>query len=294
MGVFWGEAGSGEPTSASPVTFLGADGHWRRVSMDELGGEPRDGYLSADPGSLSPDGTRWLTAAAGWNVLLDLGTGRVHRLFRGVAPWTPAWAPDSSAVALRSPTGAALRVVGRDGEPTARVPLAPGRRDVSLRGDRTLVLHSVERAGPHDPVAVVRLSRVGLDGSSLGELVCQLPVGFRARATSARELPGRRLRVISLIDPEPRTYRLTEIDLDRRRTVHDVTLRTTTTYVDPVVLRGHYVTALTGAVRHLHLVDPVAGTVTPVVRVRPHRRQSGYENHAHAVLADDLILGPAG
>ena len=106
------DAGSGWQTET--VLLFGADGRWRRLSLDDLGlpAAAWPGWDTYGAGALSPDGRWWAGRSRPGVVLFDLRTGR-HRLVDLDTNWVAEvrWRADSrSLVAATHPRrGAALR-----------------------------------------------------------------------------------------------------------------------------------------------------------------------------------------
>jgi hypothetical protein len=285
MVAFWGLPGSNEPSPNTPITFLGADGRWRKISMLDLGGQK--GYLSADTGSLSPDGSRWVTAAAGWNVMLNFDTGAVVRLFRGAFPMYPSWSPDSSHIAFWSITRPGISVFDRQGKSVTELTLHPGRRGVFLDDRLGVTLTSLRRSGRR---AAILLRSYDSSGKSLKTWKCRLPSGFDPRSTGVDAIHDGRLWVSGSAPGRPGVYRYAELDVHRRHTIQDFLFVGRHAYIAQVFPRtGNYVTGLDAAPTKLYAVDPETGTVTPLTQMHPFTRQSGYENHSTAVFAQNVF-----
>jgi hypothetical protein len=120
MIAFWGEPGSSEPTADTPLTFLGTDGRWRKLIPSRDLGNDLGYYLASGGHDLSPDGSRWVFPARGWNVMIDFRTATMVRLTRGSHPKSASWSPDSKAVALWTITDPGIEVSNRGGSTTGR------------------------------------------------------------------------------------------------------------------------------------------------------------------------------
>lgn len=124
--------------ASETLLFVGSDGDWRRLRLDELG-LPEDRYPASEAygaGALSPDGRWWLGRAYPGSVLLDLETGEAELLDTGAG--FSAWLPDSSGFLLQAGRGSATYTI-RTGS-TVRAPYAawqvgvdPDLQQVSLR-----------------------------------------------------------------------------------------------------------------------------------------------------------------
>ena len=110
------------------MTFLGTDGRWRKLTGQDLGAS-RGAFLPAGespgPYALSPDGSRWIVVARGWNQLLDFETGSSVKLLPGQFSKFAAWAPDSTAVALWSITKPGVDVFDDSGRHLGHLPVTP-------------------------------------------------------------------------------------------------------------------------------------------------------------------------
>jgi len=81
------------------------------------------------------------------------------------------------------------------------------------------------------------------------------------------------------------------IDTLDQSLVHDFVFRSPKAYIIQWVSPGRYVTGLDSGPDSIYTVDPKRLTVRAVSRVSPHPNQVGYENHATAVYAADLLFG---
>ncbi len=128
----------GEGWGSETLLFLGSDGDWRRLRMDDLGlpdarRAMNDGYGA---GALSPDGRWWLGPAYPGAVLLDLETGEAELLDTGHN--FSSWLPDSSGFLMQVGRGSATYSI--ETRQTVRAPydawqvgLGPDLQQVSLR-----------------------------------------------------------------------------------------------------------------------------------------------------------------
>ncbi|MEP7736831.1 hypothetical protein ABKW28_04185 [Nocardioides sp. 31GB23] len=283
MVAFWGNPGVQEPDVDTPVTFLGVDDRWRTLTVRDLGGETW--YLNAGRGTLSPDGSRWVTNFDDRNVVVDLRTGNVRDLtparMSGIA-----WAQDSSGVALWSPTDPGITIFDKRGRQTDRVPVDVGKRRVFLLPEGHLTLaESVE-----DEVPSVRLVTISSDGAALRTQTCALPQGYRSRDTGVRTFDGRRLLLSALVDQRRFVYRFTLLDMATGEVIEDFEHRGDVPQIANRSAPGVYPTDISGGPDAIYGIDPLTGDMTPLSRTYPYRDQGGYENHAASQFATDLMF----
>lgn len=140
------------------LLFYGADGRWRRLSMDELGLPPSLRYQDTfGSGSLSSDGLWWAGPSARGLIALNLTTGATHvvPVRGGVGSFT--WVPGGHTVLTNGwttavPGGAAARVP----YPASGVGFEPDGRPLSiLRGSGGRPVLVEWRGRDRHPVTVV-------------------------------------------------------------------------------------------------------------------------------------------
>lgn len=283
MVAFWGNPGVQEPGLDTPVTFLGVDGAWRTLTVRDLGGE--SWYLNAGRGTLSPDGTRWVTTFEDRNVMVDLESGDVRDLADSQMSST-AWAEDSSAVALWSMTDPGILIFDRSGQRTGEVPVDVVKRQVFLLPDEQVTL--TESVGGDVPS--IRLVTVGFDGVTARTQTCALPKGYRFRDTGVRAYNGRELLLSALVDRRRFAYRFTLLDLVTGEVIEDFEHRGAVPQIANRSAPGLYITDISGGPDAIYGIDPRSGDMAPLSRISPYRDQGGYENHAASQFAPDLVF----
>lgn len=285
MIVFWGEP-DGVLDTESQVTLLGVDGRWRSLSLRDLG-EDRPRFLKPGPGSLAPDGSRWVVVTNSGNHLLDLGTGGLTRIAGPRRRMFTSWAPDSSAVALHDLRQADVLVVDRAGALRATVPLAPGRRVVHLPDGEHVTL--VDAASPRT-AGRLRLATYDLDGDLTSEIRCAVPSGSVLASIGVTGFDGERINLVGRVAGDA-ARRYSVVEAATGAVISDVVVNAPT-YVEQWVGQGFYVSPITGASRTLDIVEPSTGTITTVSHIDPYVGLSGHDNLPASVYAADLVMGP--
>jgi hypothetical protein len=285
MIAFWGEPGAHEPGVDTPVTFLGVDGRWRRLTVRDLGGDAS--YLSAGQHTLSPDGSRWVVASRGWNQMVDFRTGELVKLSRASHTYSARWSPDSKTVALWSITSPGLEVFDRTGHRVASLSIDVKKRSMFVdNGGRVTIFEPL--APGAEPS--LNFTTYDLDGAPVVSKFCALPAGYPPRLTGVDGYDGRHLLIGALVDRRHGVYRYTMIDTESGTVVDDIRYAGWVPYVDERVEPGAYMAGITGGPDGIYGVDPSTGDMTRLSQIGVYRNQAGYENHAHDQFARDLIF----
>lgn len=286
MIAFWGEPGAHEPTADTPLTFLGTDNRWRKVTGRDLG--DRLGYLSAGQGDLSPDGSRWVFPSRGWNTMIDFSSARLVKLTRGSQAKSASWSPDSASVALWTITEPGIEIFDRAGRRIADLPINIKKRSVLMPDSAHITIFD-----PSDDrtKALLRFTTYDLDGKSVSSDSCELPDGYPPRATGVSAFDGKRLWISALVDSKNYTYRHSIIDTSTGRVTQDVEYTGTVPYFDQWVPPGVYMAGIVGAPDGIYAADADTGEVARLSRIGVYQDQEGYENHAGSQFATDLVFG---
>lgn len=169
--------------ASETVLFLGSDGDWRRLRMDELA-LPDARYPMSEAfgaGSLSPDGRWWLGQAYPGAVLLDLETGAAELLDSGQG--FSAWLPDSSGFLMQAGRGSATYAIATGS--TVRAPydawqvgITPDGEQVSLRRAASGI-ELIEWSGDQPVVrGEIPVELTGSDNRAFGPVVTQGRAAF--------------------------------------------------------------------------------------------------------------------
>jgi len=286
MIAFWGEPGANEPTESTPITFLGIDGRWRKLTKSDLGDDL--GYLSSGSDTLSPDGSRWVIESRGWNRVIDFGTGEFAKLSKGDFLKYARWSPDSRSVALWTIRQPGVEIFSRSGRRIAQLQINVGKRSAfMLDGRRLAVFDPVARRSP----ARLHYTIFDLSGHPVEHGSCVLPAGYPPRSTGVDGFDGRHLWISALISSDRQIYRYSSIDVSAGKVIYDTRYTGTAAYVEQVVQPGLYVTGIVGAPDGIYAMDPQTGDMIRVSRIRLYPKQQGYENHANDQFSRDLIFG---
>ncbi len=284
MIAFWGEPGAHEPTQDTPVTFLGVDGRWRKLTKRDLGDDL--GYLSSGQDTLSPDGSRWVVASRGWNRMVNFRTGELVKLTDLFTSYA-SWSPDSRAVALWSMTKPGLEVFDRAGRRIASLPISLKKRRVLMPNRRHITIFEPAALRP---APRIRFTTYDLDGMPVGTAYCALPSGYPPRATGVDGYDGDRLWISAQLDSEQGLFRYSVIGTSAGTVVQDFQHAGYVPYIEQQVQPGVYVTTIGGGPDGIYAVDPDTGEMARISRIGLYPNQEGYENHANDQFARDLIF----
>lgn len=294
MIAFWGEPGSREPDSNTPVSFLGIDGRWRQIARSQLDGGRS--WIDSGDNSLSPDGSRWVIDSVGQTKMFDFATGEMIALSKAKNLYS-AWSPDSQTVALWNPLRNGIETFDLSGNRVAKFPLAPDQYSVyvSNGGSVTSFVQSTHRA------PVIRYTTQTPDGTRV-EQKCDLPLGFLPSQAFVEGYDGRYIWLDSLNRSSGEfIYRNAVIDTMTGTVVEDVANKgechrskapaaTCAPYIANWLKPGVLLSTISDGADGIYAVDPEGDSLVRISRISLYR-QAGYANHANDQFARDLIFG---
>lgn len=290
MIVFWGEPGAHEPLNTTPLMFLGVDGRWRSLTASDLGVQLSTDYLQNRGGALSPDGSRWVTHARGWNQLVDFKTGKMRRLLTSRFAWSSQWSSNSKYLVLSDIAKTGIHLFDRSGKRLATLSVTPRKKTVQITDDGEVVVFDriTKQTGPRLSYTIY-----DHDANAIDEHRCLLPDGFPT-GTGVDLFDGRRLWITALVDKQKSIYRHALIDLTTRTVLHNVDWGGSEFIWFPGPAgTSTYLSSVNGGARGIFGIDAEAGIATRLTRITPYERQEGYENHANSEFARDLIFDDA-